>query len=51
MDGTLISRHARLLAKLKARTTRDGFPKRHYEENVASLRAELDMIEEAMRGA
>lgn len=46
MDGALNIRHARLLSKLKARTDRDGNPKRNYEQNVAAIRAELSILEE-----
>lgn len=51
MDGSITTpRQARLLAKLAARTNRDGTPKRNYAENVAQIRAELAMFEEITHG-
>lgn len=35
----------RLQAKLKARTHRDGTPRRNHEQSVAMLRAELEIID------
>lgn len=49
MVEALNIRHAQLLSKLKARTTRDGKPKKNYAENVATIRAELATIEERIR--
>lgn len=40
------SRKEMLLARLKARTKHDGSPKPGYAENVAAIRAELNLIEE-----
>lgn len=36
---------------LKARTKSDGTPLPNFAENVAAIRAELNQIEERMRGA
>lgn len=41
-------RKERLLAKLAARTDHEGKPKPGFAENVASIRAELSMIEESI---
>lgn len=44
----LQARQARLVDKLKARTQRDGTPRAGYEQNVATIRAELDIIQERL---
>lgn len=48
MTRGLQARQARLIDKLKARTTRDGKPRAGYEQNVASLRAELAILQERL---
>lgn len=45
-----MDRKSILLKKLAARTDAQGRPKPGYKENVATLRAELQMIEEQAKG-
>lgn len=49
MDGALNFRKQKLLDRLAARVNHDGTPKKGYEENVACIRAELQLME-APRG-
>lgn len=40
------AREAKLTARLKSRTDRDGKPRKGYEQNVAVIRAELEILRE-----
>jgi hypothetical protein len=48
MDGGMTERIQHLMQILKARTDKDGKAKPGYRENVAAIRAELAMHQEAM---
>ncbi len=45
MAQQVIARLADLQVKLKARTDRDGKPKKNYETNVAAIKAEIARLE------
>lgn len=51
MDEPVRDRYNRLLAKLAARTKPDGTPKRNFAQNVAAIKAELEILEEKLRGS
>ena len=50
MDEPVNPRIAKLLARLAARTDREGKPRPGYAENVAAIRAELAVLEKRYRG-
>lgn len=45
MAEAIAARMADLQGKLKARTDRDGKPRKNYETNVAAIKAEIDRLE------
>lgn len=48
MSKGIQERQQRLMDRLKSRTHRDGSPRNGYEQNVATIRAELEIIQERL---